>query len=288
MPFEIHIRLFRSGTKIRGELRLSDQEGEKETRRVDGTTCDVVVDALSLTVTLALDPSALVVARPNTNSAPEGSGISVAGDYPRAEPSQVTLRSPATGQKSPPSANEHNPSIAQLEETQLELSGQVLAASVTSPGASLGGAFGGRVIFPVPTMGRWSIGVSVLHVQNDFLKSADSVAFGLTALAADVCPLRMSPSNWLDLEAGVVAMGGWLRANGLEVAHPDSVGRSWWLTGLRGSASLALLGALRLNLDANATVPMIHREFVVSQPDRHVGETRRVAYQVGIGIGVRL
>ena len=48
------VRLTRVGNKVRGELRMMDGPGDGDTRRVDGESCDAVVEVLSLTAALAL------------------------------------------------------------------------------------------------------------------------------------------------------------------------------------------------------------------------------------------
>ena len=53
------VRLSRVGPRVHGELRVIGEHGESDTRRVDGGTCTEVVEALSLTVALAVDPTAI-------------------------------------------------------------------------------------------------------------------------------------------------------------------------------------------------------------------------------------
>src|SRR6476646_5570678 len=43
------VRLTRSKASVHGELRMIDDRGETETRKVDGTSCAEVVEVLSLT-----------------------------------------------------------------------------------------------------------------------------------------------------------------------------------------------------------------------------------------------
>ncbi len=282
---QIRIKLFRAGTKIKGELRLSDQEGEKETRKVDGATCDEVVEALSLTVTLALDPSALLVARKSTN--PATTDVSGNGDGAAATPSAVPPPTSSTAKGMPSDRSKSRPSVAAPpSKIHSELGAQVLAASVISPGTSVGGAISARFIIPSSTLGQWSTGVTVLHVQNDILKSATWGAFGLSALALDICPLRGTASTRLDAELCAVAMGGWLHGSGI-VSHPDSVTRSWWSIGVRTGASVALVGGLRLELNLGAHAPIVRREFVISLPERHVGDTPQIAVLGGLGLAFR-
>jgi hypothetical protein len=54
----LRVRLTRAGGKVHGELRIVSGQGATDTRKVDGTTCDEVVEVLSLTAALALDPAA--------------------------------------------------------------------------------------------------------------------------------------------------------------------------------------------------------------------------------------
>ncbi|HSS37940.1 MAG TPA: hypothetical protein VLT58_04155, partial [Polyangia bacterium] len=64
------VRLTRTGGKVHGELRINNPGGHSEARRVDGETCAEVVQSLSLTAALAIDP--LAVATPATSAVPAG------------------------------------------------------------------------------------------------------------------------------------------------------------------------------------------------------------------------
>jgi hypothetical protein len=61
-PGETAVRLTvhvtRTGARVHGELRVNEARGEAETRRVDGASCAEVVQVLSLTAALAIDPTA--------------------------------------------------------------------------------------------------------------------------------------------------------------------------------------------------------------------------------------
>src|SRR4029079_4093376 len=77
------VRLTRSGTKVRGELRILDGPGDGDTRRVEGESCEAVVEVLSLTAALAL------VAQPQRAHAPP-------------PPPPPPLRTPPAGAPPPP------------------------------------------------------------------------------------------------------------------------------------------------------------------------------------------
>jgi hypothetical protein len=90
-PGETAVRLTvhvtRVGPRVRGELRVNEAGGEAETRRVDGATCTEVVQVLSLTAALAIDPTAGFLAP-------------AAPDKPPAAPSPV--RAPPSAAAPPP------------------------------------------------------------------------------------------------------------------------------------------------------------------------------------------
>ena len=274
---QIRIRLFRAGTKIRGELRLSDQEGEKETRKVDGATCDEVVEALALTVTLALDPNAIFAANRNPNVAP-----GEAADRSSAVPAAGPLGPPPT---SPPPRRTDLPERA--TRTQVELGAQFIVANIVSNGLSAGPAIAVRIIPPLPGWGSWSLGMTLLHLQDDLLRTANQGTFSLNALEFTLCPLRSSGSSELDVGLCAAAMGGWLHANGLAFSYSYAVGRSWWSAGLQGTSSLKVAGALRLHLAIGADVPLIRREFTINEPAVRFAESPWLVFQGAVGLAYR-
>ncbi len=77
------VRLARAGAKVHGELRISVPGGHLEARRVDGATCAEVVQVLSLTAALAIDPSITtgitVAGPPGGSSSGTSSGGAAAG-----------------------------------------------------------------------------------------------------------------------------------------------------------------------------------------------------------------
>ncbi len=82
------IHVTRTGARVHGELRVNEARGEAETRRVDGATCAEVVQVLSLTAALAIDPTADLLAPP-------------ASEKPPAAPPAVRAPPPAAASPSP-------------------------------------------------------------------------------------------------------------------------------------------------------------------------------------------
>ncbi len=266
---QIRIRLYRAATtKIRGELRLSDQEGEKETRTVDGSTCDEVVEALALTVTLALDPSALLTGKNPKPAADDSAATWVAVPPPAPTAPPARMAEP-------------------VRASHWEISADMMAASIISPGFSMGPALGARFLTPGSGFGSWVFGATLLHVQSDFLRSTERGAFSLTGLELALCPMRVDVTSDLDVALCAAMTSGWLRASGLDVSHAITVDRSWWSAGLRGTSSMRLAGGLRLEMRIGADVPLIRREFTVNEPAEPFAESPWLAFQGVLGFAYR-
>jgi len=84
LRLEVHLERT-SSLKVHGELRMTDDRGRFELRKVDGRTCDEVVDALSLTVALALGASGVAPA-PSAPVATGGSSAPGTATSPRSPP----------------------------------------------------------------------------------------------------------------------------------------------------------------------------------------------------------
>ena len=262
----LRIRLFRAGTKIKGELRLSDLEGEKETRKVDGATCDEVVEALALTVTLALDPDAFI----SRMSPRDG---------------QLTSAPTLTGPPKPP-VSAAQPSQSGST-SQWELGVRWAAASVVLPGLSFGPAIRLAYFGDPPEFGPFSLGVSLSYLRNDLLSSPEYGEFGLASLGVEFCPLRSRLAARFGVGLCALGAGGWLSAKGLAIDHPESTRRSWWEAGIGGLAVLKLRGRLTLGANLGATIPLFRREFTVNGQPEIVAHSPTVALHGALGFDYR-
>jgi len=252
---ELRVRLAQSGPKVHGELRLIDEDGATDTREVEGTTCDEVVAALSLTAALALDPSA--------RTAPEPA---------LPEPRALAPRPPAAR---PP------------EPFRVEVGARLVAAEVVSPSTSLGGALSLRLTRPAGPSSGTSFGLDLVHLENDLFAAADDVAVSFTALALSACPFGWELGGAFELRPCAVLVGGRLAAMGRGVGAPDSAVRSWWSAGALARASAALGTDLAVELEVGATVPLLLRRFVIDEPPRQVGETPAISALLALGASYR-
>jgi len=92
------VRVTRAGGRVHGELRVNEAGGGAETRRVDGATCAEVVQVLSLTAALAIDPTANLLA-PAAPEKPPTAPVPV-----RALPSAAATPAPGRAAPAPAAA----------------------------------------------------------------------------------------------------------------------------------------------------------------------------------------
>jgi len=151
----------------------------------------------------------------------------------------------------------------------------------------LGPQVGLRLLVPVRPTTQVSVGVQVFHVSNDWFGTAVSSRFQITGVGLTLCPLQSAFSDWLEVGACGSARGGLLKASGLGLSHPRSVGRSWWTLGMDALATLRLSDPLRLELSAGMAASLILREFTAGTPGQDVGKTPVMAVQAGLGVAYR-
>jgi hypothetical protein len=267
---ELSVRLVRAGSKVQGELRMSGEHGESDTRRVEGATCDEVLEALSLTAALALDPTARLVTPPAPASPPSA-------------PAPVTP--PSSGDKSPLPAYESPPPSAPPRQrfSEFSLSAQALVTALVTPGPSVGGALVGRMAFDPDASGQ-SVSVGLLHLRNDLFEKPDEARYQLSGFSITGCPVRLRFSRLTTLEPCATTMAGWLTAEAVDVEISTDKVRTYWSLGallyLRVSAgagaALELLGGL--------TAPLTMRHFNVGEPPQPLGQTPVISPILGLGL----
>jgi hypothetical protein len=301
------VRLTRVGNRVRGELRLmGGGRGEGDTRRVEGETCDAVVEVLSLTAALALverpppptpppshstSPSRSSSSSQSSSSSSQSSSSSDKGTKP---PASEIAKPPEAEQKPPEQKQEKEPEPAAVtveparkppepsRGRRFELGLRGVAAYVIS-GVNVGGGLALRLEKNTADGAGASVGVSFLYASNDLLQKADNVAVNWMALAATVCP-GWSVGRTVTVQPCAQAIGGWLTATGRGISNPDSVGRTWWSVGalLRGAARLG--AGFSLEIEAGASVPLARRSFFISTPEGTVGQSPTVAPIVALGL----
>ncbi len=302
----LHIRLSRLQSKVVGELRIDDGQGETDTRKVDGSTCDEVVHALSLTVALLFDPGALLsVPSPPPASSPE------TPETPETKAKALDA-APRTEELPPPEKKPAVASVLAIEEPPrrapravpaIEMSVGLLGLTVLSGTFSPGVQMAARKNFgrnseqrgpdqPNLLLGandnvekafRPSLDLRLTYVRNDVLVTPRYADTMLLAAGATVCPLRWT-AGILTVQPCALALAGWLSARGRELDHVNTVNRFWLSAGLTIRLAALLGRGFAIEIEAGLDVPVLKRRFFASSPDNVVAETPRVSPLVGVGL----
>jgi hypothetical protein len=277
----LRVRLAQMRGYILGELRVVDDRGRTDTRKVQGANCDDVVQALSLTAALAVDPSVLLsapAAPPERATSPEATAPPepAVPPKPAAPPELATTaladRAPGAGSQSL-----HAPI------PRFEFGVSPVGATLLSSSFSLGVALSARMTLTGSGVFRPTMGLGAAYLRNDVLQSPGVAQASLTGIAATVCPLRLSASI-VTLQPCGLALGGWLTVLGHQAEHTYSVDRLWLSAGgvLRISAYLGR--GLSLEVETGITAPFIRRRFFTTTQDNVVRETPTISPIASLGL----
>jgi hypothetical protein len=314
------VRLTRAGARVHGELRVSVAGGESETRRVDGASCAEVVQVLSLTAALAIDPTAELRApaaperstpAPPTRTVPPA--VPPATSSPSAEappppaapvapappvaPPAPSPPPPASPPEAPPAPLPPPPPAAPPPEetvvvaprppppTGPRLGAAAVAAEVISSSVALGFSVSGR--FALLTSGGLtpSATLALLYLPGDFFESGDDLGVRWAALAATLCP-GWGVGGAVRVEPCGRVTGGALSATDHSVNTPRSVDRWWGSVGALVRISAGLGWGLRLEIEGGADLPFVTRRFITTttEPNQAVGATPAVSPTVSVGL----
>lgn len=270
----LQVRLSRERGRVVGELRVIDDRGQTDTRKVQGASCDDVVQALSLTAALALDPTAVLSAPPAGASADATSAEAEAVAAPAAA-SPPAPTPVAAARTSPVSASRPAPG----SEWSAGLVGLAVLAGSVSPGIGLSA----RRILGREGIFRPTLGLALVYVRNDVVQSPQDAQVALLGMSATVCPLRLTASV-LTVQPCALGLAGWLRATGRQVTHVESVDRSWLSTGMTLRTAVFLGRSFSLELEAGISAVLLRRRFFTTVRDNVVAETPTISPIVGVGL----
>ena len=310
----LEVKLARLGPKVHGELRLITDDGRSDLRKVDGGTCDEVAEALSLTAALALSASARATASPPSSGPGTAAGTvsstpqpapAVPPVAPPAPPPAPPAATPSPFPVLPPAPPPAPPLAAPPADATAPPEPPPAAPSAppgpgrSAPGRSLASWFAaglgpaaGEVVSPYFSFGGMAylrleepgvdhLGPSAtlggLYLRNDLLGRDDDAVFRLAAASLTVCPGWGWRGGLASIELCALGGGGWLEASDAGVTVSHSVTRSWWSAGAVLRARAPVGAGFVVQLDASASLALMHRKFVTTTPDRTVGTTPSVA-----------
>jgi hypothetical protein len=259
---ELQVRLSQSGTGAHGELRMLGESGETDTRKVDGGSCDEIVEALSLTAALALDPSARVTPAPVTSTEES---------------------TPKPSETAPPAPPPPPPPLTEAWSLGFELGAKLMVSEVVTPFTNVGGELSAHLRLHGEGMLEPSIGLALVRLQNDFFGEPTRASIRYTAVALTACPIRWSMSEIVTLEPCGLFLAGLLGAAGKGNTYNSSVIRQLYYAG--GSLTLAVpFDAFAFELSGAIAVPLVRRRFVAGISSSTVGETPSISPLGAFGV----
>jgi hypothetical protein len=262
-----------------GELRIIDKAGETDTRKVQGATCDEVVQALSLTAALAFDPSALFCV-----SQPSSEAVPAAPAQPTTPAPQTALVPPAKKEPAPATALSAEPPMPTAHVVpEVEMAVGLVGLSVLAGTFNPGIAVSARKTFARSQSFRPTLGLSLAYVRNDVVQSPRDAKAALAVVGATVCPLRWSPSIFT-VQPCALVLGGWLSASGIGLGRVDTANRSWLSAGLTIRAAAFLGHGFSIGLEGGIHLPVLKRRFFATTPNNVVAETPGVSPIVGLDL----
>jgi hypothetical protein len=319
------IRLTRVGGRVRGELRLTEAGGASETRRVDGRSCAEVVQVLSLTAALAIDPTADLLPPPPA-PAPARVPPSVSSAVPPSSPESAAAPSPSPPSpsvSSPPTSAPPSPpapppvpappavapppepppplppepppaavvAVAQPVAPTLppapgpRVGAAMTAARVLTSSVALGPSLSGR--FGTVTRGglRPNVAVTFLFLPGDVLQSGDDLGIRWTALALAGCP-----GWWLGgrtvIEPCARVTAGLLAATDHSVSNPRSVDRWWGSAGALIHFGAPIGWGIGLDVEAGVDFPFVTRRFITTTAEPNQAVGGTAAVSPTLSVGL--
>lgn len=284
----LRVRLARDRTQVVGELRIIDDSGATDMRRVRGANCDDVVQALSLTAALALDPTAVLSVSPeeaDANAVPSGH----AADSDSAPP-PVTDKTPVVEKKPEPVAEEPQ-KIVVVEETptpprptpSFELDAKLLGLLLLSGEFSPGLALEARKSLGHGKVFRPAFGLAFVYARNDLLRPPSEAAATMLAGAASACPVRLR-AGFFTAQPCAALWTGLLRVAGRQLTRENQVSHLWLSAGLTLRLLATLGHGLSLHVEGGFQSPLIRRRYFVTIPSNVIAETPTISPVVGLGL----
>lgn len=250
-----------------GSLMLLEAGTVTGRRRVEGASCEEVVNALALATALSLDPTALLgPERPANAPPPEAEA-----PPPPPEPPPEPPRRARPRRERPP-----------LEPPYTLRLGT--AAVLTEPIAPM--PFWGGMIEIGGARGRRGPAAGVAFTFA--ISNGDHAHFSWQLARLTFHPLRAPLGDVAEIGVGMASEVGALRAEGERLDTTRTVIRSYWSAGLDGRLELRLNARLALSLSAGLAVPGTDRRFTIGDPPEKIGFSPDVMPLLALGIGARL
>lgn len=305
----LQVRLIRNSTtgRVRGELSISDDTGQTDTREVEGAGCSEVAEVLALTASLALDRWSDNASRSGDGSAgntPEGgdnadrsANRSDTGATAATErnPNSKQAATSTPNQATHPNGQHHPDSSASTDNNAgpephdstgpqfaIGVAAHAVLAELVVPELSRGGELGIRLY---EEHSNASLGIAASYLSNDlFATHPLNVRWLSGTLSA--CPLSGKVAGSFSVEPCALATYGWLWVRHSAVESPHTASRPWWSLGAALRGRLQIASPAELELELGAMAPLARRRFTID-PDGRAWESALVAPMAKAGLLLR-
>lgn len=267
---DVSVRVSRTERGFRGEVRETVNHSESSARTMDGTTCKEVVEALSLTIALSVDPNA---------HAP----VPVPASAEKAP-----ICAPAPAPPCPPPAAPEASAVGASPAAKLEVEMGVDAlafealSSELDAGAALSATFSRRNAGHAFS----ALELSLLFAKSGLFSTPSDHTSEFAGLAIDACPLGFRVGS-VELGPCLLAVGGVLGATGRNIAQPQTVSRGFWSAGLDFKLSALLAGGFVFEGTLGGAAPLVERRFYETDPARVIAKTPVISPLLRLGLGYR-
>jgi hypothetical protein len=276
ITFTVELAQLQDEAEARLELRTFDGAGRQ--RRIVAPSCEEAVSAMAFVVAVAIDRGDLA----------DEAGEPADGE-PAAEPAPDQAPAAPTGDALPTPAPvfDRAPSPSQSPAPRRFSAGMDAVVS--------GGVAPTLLAAPSPFV-EWhsfttalpdpAIRLAFLRANSGAIQSdLGSAELTWTALRLDLCPFRLSLTEWSGLRSCVLFDAGVLKGNGIDVYSSKARSRPWLAPGVDVRIDAAITGPLELELMGGLTFPLVRDEFAID-PSAELHRAPQVAGTAGVGVSV--
>ena len=259
-----------------GELRVTENGRETDSRMFSGVSCEEVVDALSLTAALSVDPDAKIAPSRPVEPRPEPKPV------PPPEPPPIETAAPKPEPPKPP------PAAPEPLRPEWFVGLDLMAGTPVRPYTLWGAGAMVELGCTAPGLFAPSLRLSLHHAVNDLLQTPRAAHVAWTPVTLTACPLRFGGRGKVQVRTCALVETGVLYARGEGVDHPASVTRSWWAAGISARGSLELMPRLLLEIVGSGSVPLVSRGYVTEPDHWEAARTNTVAATGSVGLALGL
>lgn len=288
---QLEVRVRRVGRTYQGRLDVARVGQPIGSREFNDSECGEVVAALALSAALSIDPDASLSVTDSVSNEEDDATAAAAGDQTGAQTEEGVTGTERSNAAKPTTAAERQPGgpwapvpeASASDQTYLWSLGPLFVTSFNfGPKAAVGlGLFASvrdlspQFVFPL------ELALHVDYLSTRSTRGSDPLALDWFQAAVRYCPLRSGSALTLLLCSTV--QGGWIVAQGRDLAESEQVTRSFFSAGLGLQGRVTVSETWELTAFGDITVPFVERRFAIDPGSVEVASSRPVGAMLGLG-----